>query len=149
MEDLGVGVDRDELQHLRDRLVSDVERHRLAIVEAAGHEFNVNSTPQLRQVLFDELGLTPQKKTKTGYSTDAASLEKLAGQHPIIEHLLAYREVEKLRSTYGDGLLAEVGPDGRIHATFHQTLARTGRLSSDQPNPHNTPHIESPAGREH
>ncbi|HEY9557657.1 MAG TPA: DNA polymerase I [Acidimicrobiales bacterium] len=147
MEDLGVGVDRDELQHLRDRLVSDVERHRLAIVEAAGHEFNVNSTPQLRQVLFDELGLTPQKKTKTGYSTDAASLEKLAGQHPIIEHLLAYREVEKLRSTYGDGLLAEVGPDGRIHATFNQTVARTGRLSSDQPNLHNIP-VRSELGRE-
>ena len=102
-------------------------------------EFNVNSTPQLREILFDKLGLTPQKKTKTGYSTDASSLEKLAGQHPIIDHLLAYREVEKLRSTYGDGLLAEVAPDGRIHATFNQTVARTGRLSSDQPNLHNIP----------
>ncbi|MGK2948379.1 MAG: DNA polymerase I [Acidimicrobiales bacterium] len=147
MEDLGVGVDRDELQRLRDRLVADVERHRTAIVEAAGHDFNVNSTLQLRQVLFDELGLTPQKKTKTGFSTDAASLEKLLGQHPIIEHLLAYREVEKLRSTYGDGLLHEVGPDGRIHATFNQTVARTGRLSSDQPNLHNIP-VRSELGRE-
>jgi DNA polymerase-1 len=147
MEDVGVGVDRQELQALRDRLVADVERHRLAIVEAAGHEFNVNSTPQLRQVLFDELGLVPQKKTKTGFSTDAASLEKLAGQHPIIDHLLAYREVEKLRSTYGDGLLQEVGPDGRIHATFNQTVARTGRLSSDQPNLHNIP-VRSELGRE-
>jgi len=147
MEDLGVGVDRAELQRLRDRLVADVERHRLAVVEAAGHDFNINSTPQLRQVLFDELGLAPQKKTKTGYSTDAASLEKLAGQHPIIEHLLAYREVEKLRSTYGDGLLAEVQPDGRIHATFNQTVARTGRLSSDQPNLHNIP-VRSELGRE-
>lgn len=147
MEDLGVGVDEAELRGLRDRLVADVERHRAAIVEAAGHEFNVNSTPQLRQVLFDELGLVPQKKTKTGFSTDAASLEKLAGQHPIIEHLLAYREVEKLRSTYGDGLLAEVGPDGRIHATFNQTVARTGRLSSDQPNLHNIP-VRSELGRE-
>jgi DNA polymerase-1 len=147
MEDLGVGVDEGELRGLRDRLVADVERHRAAIVEAAGHEFNVNSTPQLRQVLFDELGLVPQKKTKTGFSTDAASLEKLAGQHPIIEHLLAYREVEKLRSTYGDGLLAEVGPDGRIHATFNQTVARTGRLSSDQPNLHNIP-VRSELGRE-
>ena len=89
----------------------------------------------------------PQKKTKTGFSTDAASLEKLAGQHPIIEHLLAYREVEKLRSTYGDGLLQEVGPDGRIHATFNQTVARTGRLSSDQPNLHNIP-VRSELGRE-
>ena len=98
-------------------------------------------------MLFDELGLTPQKKTKTGFSTDAASLEKLAGQHPIIEHLLAYREVEKLRSTYGEGLLQEVGPDGRIHATFNQTVARTGRLSSDQPNLHNIP-VRSEEGRE-
>ena len=147
MEDLGVGVDVDELQRLRDRLVADVERHRAAIVEAAGREFNVNSTLQLREILFDELGLTPQKKTKTGFSTDAASLEKLLGQHPIIEHLLAYREVEKLRSTYGDGLLHEVGPDGRIHATFNQTVARTGRLSSDQPNLHNIP-VRSELGRE-
>ncbi len=147
MEDVGVGVDVGELRALRDRLVADVERHRLAIVEAAGHEFNVNSTPQLREVLFEELGLTPQKKTKTGFSTDAASLEKLVGQHPIIEHLLAYREVEKLRSTYGDGLLAEVAPDGRIHATFNQTVARTGRLSSDQPNLHNIP-VRSELGRE-
>ena len=107
----------------------------------------MNSTLQLREVLFDELGLTPQKKTKTGFSTDAASLEKLAGQHPIIEHLLAYREVEKLRSTYGDGLLQEIGPDGRIHATFNQTVARTGRLSSDQPNLHNIP-VRSELGRE-
>jgi DNA polymerase I len=147
MEDVGVGVDVDELRRLRDRLVADVERHRAAIVEAAGHEFNVNSTPQLRQVLFDELGLAPQKKTKTGYSTDAASLEKMAGQHPIVDHLLAYREVEKLRSTYGDGLLAEVGPDGRIHATFNQTVARTGRLSSDAPNLHNIP-VRTELGRE-
>ncbi len=89
----------------------------------------------------------PQKKTKTGFSTDAASLEKLQGQHPIIDHLLAYREVEKLRSTYGDGLLQEVGPDDRIHATFNQTVARTGRLSSDQPNLHNIP-VRSDLGRE-
>ncbi len=147
MEDLGVGVDRTELQSLRDRLVADCDRHRQAIVDAAGHDFNVNSTPQLRQVLFDELGLVPQKKTKTGFSTDAASLEKLQGQHPIIDHLLAYREVEKLRSTYGDGLLQEVGPDDRIHATFNQTVARTGRLSSDQPNLHNIP-VRSDLGRE-
>ncbi len=147
MEDIGIGVDVDELRALRDRLVADVERHRRAVVEAAGHEFNVNSTPQLRQVLFDELGLTPQKKTKTGFSTDAASLERMAGQHPIIDHLLAYREVEKLRSTYGDGLIAEVAADGRIHATFNQTVARTGRLSSDQPNLHNIP-VRSELGRE-
>jgi DNA polymerase-1 len=148
MEHVGVGVDPDELRALRDRLTAEVERLRQAIWDDAGvGEFNVNSTPQLREILFDKLGLTPQKKTKTGYSTDAASLEKLAGQHPIIDHLLAYREVEKLRSTYGDGLLAEVGPDRRIHATFNQTVARTGRLSSDQPNLHNIP-VRSEIGRE-
>jgi DNA polymerase-1 len=101
---------------------------------------------KLREILFDRLGLTPQKKTKTGFSTDAASLEKLRGQHPIIEHLLSYREVEKLRSTYGEGLLAEVAADGRIHATFNQTVARTGRLSSDAPNLHNIP-VRSEIGR--
>ena len=143
MEDAGVAVDRDELQRLRDRLVADVERHRAAIVEAAGHDFNVNSTLQLREVLFDELGLAPQKKTKTGFSTDAASLEKLAGQHPIIEHLLAYREVEKLRSTYGDGLLQEVGarrshprhlqPDRRAHRAGCRRTSRTSTTSRCAP----------------
>jgi DNA polymerase-1 len=146
MEHVGVGVDADELRRLRDELNAQVEAYRAQIYEDAGTEFNVNSTPQMREVLFDKLGLTPQKKTKTGYSTDAASLERLAGQHPIIEHLLAYREVEKLRSTYGDGLLAEVAADGRIHATFNQTVARTGRLSSDQPNLHNIP-VRSELGR--
>src|SRR6202041_3818811 len=103
--------------------------------------------PQLREVLFGKLGLAPQKKTKTGYSTDAQTLEKLRGEHPIIDTLLRYREVEKLRSTYGESLLAEVAPDGRIHATFNQTVARTGRLSSDQPNLHNIP-VRSDEGRE-
>jgi DNA polymerase-1 len=147
MEHAGVGVDASELRALRDRLTSEVDRLRQQVYDDAGTEFNVNSTPQMREILFDKLGLTPQKRTKTGYSTDASSLEKLAGQHPIIEHLLAYREVEKLRSTYGDGLLAEVAGDGRIHATFNQTVARTGRLSSDQPNLHNIP-VRSEIGRE-
>jgi DNA polymerase-1 len=147
MEHAGVGVDADELRALRDRLNAEVDDLRQQVYDDAGTEFNVNSTPQLREILFDKLGLTPQKRTKTGFSTDASSLEKLAGQHPIIEHLLAYREVEKLRSTYGDGLLAEVAADGRIHATFNQTVARTGRLSSDQPNLHNIP-VRSEIGRE-
>jgi len=147
MEHAGVGVDADELRGLRDRLNAEVDDLRQQVYDDAGTEFNVNSTPQLREILFDKLGLTPQKRTKTGFSTDASSLEKLAGQHPIIEHLLAYREVEKLRSTYGDGLLAEVADDGRIHATFNQTVARTGRLSSDQPNLHNIP-VRSEVGRE-
>ena len=147
MEHAGVGVDANELRALRDRLNAEVDSLRQQVYDDAGTDFNVNSTPQLREILFDKLGLSPQKRTKTGYSTDASSLEKLAGQHPIIEHLLAYREVEKLRSTYGDGLLAEVTDDGRIHATFNQTVARTGRLSSDQPNLHNIP-VRSEIGRE-
>src|SRR5262249_61588659 len=93
-------------------------------------------------------GYAPQKRTKTAFSTDAQSLEKLRDQWPeFIDPLLAYREVEKLRSTYGEGLLAEVAPDGRIHATLNQTVARTGRLSSDQPNLHNIP-IRSEEGRQ-
>ena len=146
MEDIGVGVDAAELKHLNDTLAAECAELTQAIWADAGEEFNVNSTLKLREILFDRLGLQPTKKTKTGYSTDAASLEKLAGQHPIIEHLLRYREVEKLRSTYGEGLLGEVQADGRIHAMFNQTVARTGRLSSDQPNLHNIP-VRSELGR--
>jgi DNA polymerase-1 len=146
MEHVGVGVDVEVLRRLTADLPAEAEAERAAIVRLAGEEFNVNSTPQLRTILFEKLGLTPQKRTKTGYSTDQATLEKLRGEHPIVEHLLRYREVEKLRSTYAEGLLAEVGPDGRIHATFNQTVARTGRLSSDAPNLHNIP-VRSEEGR--
>jgi DNA polymerase I len=146
MEDVGVGVDVDELRSLNERLGREAEELTRQIWEDAGEEFKINSTPQLRAVLYDRLGLAPQKRTKTGFSTDANTLEKLRGQHPIIEHLLRYREVEKLRSTYGEGLLAEVAPDGRIHATFNQTVARTGRLSSDRPNLHNIP-VRTEEGR--
>jgi DNA polymerase-1 len=114
--------------------------------ELAGGPFNVNSVPQLRSVLYERLGLTPLRKTKTGFSTDARTLELLRGQHPIIDTLLRYREVEKLRSTYGESLAAEIAPDGRIHATFRQTVARTGRLSSDRPNLHNIP-VRTEEGR--
>ncbi|CAB4667355.1 unannotated protein [freshwater metagenome] len=147
MEILGVGVDEGELRKLRDQLVARCDELRALIWADADEEFNVNSTVKLREILFEKLELTPQKKTKTGYSTDAATLEKLLGEHPIIEHLLAYREVEKLRSTYGEGLLTEIAADGRIHATFNQTVARTGRLSSDAPNLHNIP-VRSELGRE-
>jgi DNA polymerase I len=146
MEHLGVGVDRATLGSLITELTAETERLAEQIQLDAGERFNVNSTKALREILFDKLGLVPQKKTKTGYSTDAASLEKLVGEHPIVEHLLAYREVEKLRSTYGESLLAEVGPDGRIHATFNQTVARTGRLSSEHPNLHNIP-VRTELGR--
>jgi DNA polymerase-1 len=147
MEHVGVAVDADYLRELNTRLGVEALELEKAIQESAGRAFKVNSTPQLRAVLFDELGLAPQKKTKTGYSTDAASLEKLKGLHPIIEQLLRYREVEKLRSTYGEGLVNEVAEDGRIHATFNQTVARTGRLSSDQPNLHNIP-VRTDEGRQ-
>lgn len=147
MEDAGVGVDVTELTRMRDYLVGEVQRLESCIHDLAGHDFNVNSTKQLREVLFEELGLTPQKKTKTGYSTDAASLEKIRDQHEIVAVLLEYREVEKLRSTYGQGLLDVTDSDGRIRATFNQTVARTGRLSSEDPNLHNIP-VRTSLGRE-
>ncbi|HUR50361.1 MAG TPA: DNA polymerase I [Acidimicrobiales bacterium] len=146
MEETGIAVDAAYLKELSAGLTDEVRRLDVEIQELAGEPFKVNSTPQLREVLFVKLGLQPQKKTKTGFSTDAASLEKLVGQHPIIEKLLRYREVEKLRSTYGESLLSEVASDGRIHATFNQTVARTGRLSSDRPNLHNVP-IRTEEGR--
>jgi DNA polymerase-1 len=147
MEAVGVRVDADYLRGLVKALTDEARLLDAEIQELAGHAFVVNSTKQLRTVLFDELGLAPQKKTKTGYSTDAQSLEKLKGQHEIIDKLLRYREVEKLRSTYGESLLSEVAGDGRIHATFQQTVARTGRLSSDRPNLHNIP-IRTEEGRQ-
>jgi DNA polymerase-1 len=146
MEEVGIAVDVAELRRLNDTMKAECAELTQAIWDDAGEEFNVNSTPKLREILYERLQLAPGKKTKTGYSTDAASLEKLAGQHPIVDHLLRYRAVEKLRSTYGEGLLHEVAGDGRIHATFNQTVARTGRLSSDQPNLHNIP-VRSDEGR--
>ena len=146
MEHIGIGVDRSVLERIRDELDTEAEALRHQVLADAGRDINVNSPKQLAEVLFDDLGLTPTKRTKTGFSTDAQSLEKLRGEHPIVDHLLGYREVEKLRSTYGVGLLAEVGADERIRATFNQTVARTGRLSSDAPNLHNIP-VRSERGR--
>ena len=147
MEHVGIAVDVGELRQLNERLTADVERLSAELQAVVGRPFNLNSPVQLRDILYTEHGLAPQKKTKTGFSTDAATLEKLRGEWPeFIEPLLQYREVEKLRSTYGTGLLQEVAPDGRIHATFNQTVARTGRLSSDQPNLHNIP-VRSDEGR--
>ena len=146
MEHIGIGVDRAVLETIRDELDTEAEDLRREVLADAGRDINVNSPKQLAAVLFDDLGLTPTKRTKTGFSTDAQSLEKLRGEHPIVDHLLGYREVEKLRSTYGVGLLAEVGADERIRATFNQTVARTGRLSSDAPNLHNIP-VRSERGR--
>ena len=147
MEAAGIGVDRDELTRLRDRLTNDVYELEDEVRRLAGRDdLNVNSPKQLAEVLFEDLGLPPHRKTKTGYSTNAAALESLRDEHPIADRLLAYREVEKLRSTYGVGLLECVGPDDRIHATFNQTVARTGRLSSEDPNLHNIP-VRTEQGR--
>ena len=147
MEDIGVGVDLGELQALNTHLTNEARRLQQECYRAAGKEINLNSPTQLRVLLYEERKLAPGKKTKTGYSTDAQTLEKMAEEWPaFIEPLMAYREIDKLRGTYGEGLLNEVGPDHRIHATFNQTVARTGRLSSDQPNLHNIP-VRSEEGR--
>ena len=147
MEHLGIAVDRAALETIKTRLTAEAAELTEHLFGIAGKQFNVNSTNQLREILYEDRGLTPGKKTKTGYSTDAATLEKLHDEWPeFIGPLLRYREVEKLRSTYGEGLLAEVGPDSRIHATFNQTVARTGRLSSDRPNLHNIP-VRTDEGR--
>ncbi|HEY5108070.1 MAG TPA: DNA polymerase I [Acidimicrobiales bacterium] len=146
MEVVGIPVDRDVLRNIAVELTAECQTLEATMHELAGGPFNVNSVKQLRTVLYEDLALQPGRKTKTGYSTDARTLESLRGQHPIIEVLLRYREVEKLRSTYGETLAAEVAPDGRIHATFRQTVARTGRLSSDRPNLHNIP-VRTDEGR--
>jgi DNA polymerase-1 len=150
MEHVGVGVDADTLRSINARLTAEVESLAAELrIVAERDDLNLNSPTQLRALLYDEKGLSPQgvKKTKAGYSTDAQTLEKLKDLWPeFIVPLLRHREVEKLRGTYGEGLLHEVAPDGRIHATFNQTVARTGRLSSDQPNLHNIP-VRSDEGR--
>ncbi|MFZ9629025.1 MAG: DNA polymerase I [Ilumatobacteraceae bacterium] len=147
MEAVGIAVDTAELRRLNERLTAEVERLAAELQRVVGRPFNLNSPVQLREILYTERQLAPGKKTKTGYSTDAATLEKLRDQWPeFIDPLMAYREAEKLRGTYGTGLLAEVADDGRIHATFNQTVARTGRLSSDRPNLHNIP-VRSEEGR--
>lgn len=147
MEHVGIAVNRSALEDIKNKLTKETTDLAATLREIAGKDFNVNSPTQLREILYTEHGLTPGKKTKTGYSTDAATLEKLHDEWPeFIGPLLRFREVEKLRSTYGEGLLHEVQADGRIHATFHQTVARTGRLSSDKPNLHNIP-VRSDEGR--
>ena len=147
MESAGVRIDVAFLEELGKELGDECRRLEAEIHAHAGEQFNVNSTPQLRKVLFETLGLTPVKKTKTGPSTDADSLQKMADDHPIIESLLRYREVEKLRSTYADALPPLVHADGRIHATFNQVATTTGRISSEAPNLQNVP-VRTSTGRE-
>ncbi|MGC1419991.1 MAG: DNA polymerase I [Acidimicrobiales bacterium] len=139
MEARGIRVDVALLRTIAAEFTEEVATLSAQIQEVAGHEFKVNSPQQLQTVLFEELGLTAVKKIKSGYSTDASSLEAIQLEHPIIPLILRYREVDKLRGTYGAPLIDAVQGDGRIHATFHQTVARTGRLSSDNPNLHNIP----------
>ena len=147
MERDGIAVDVKQLSTINENLKAHVARLTTILHDLAGRPFNINSPTQLREILFEEKKLAPGKKTKTGFSTDAATLEKIRDQWPeFIDPLLEYREFEKLRSTYGQGLLDSVGADGRIHATFNQTVARTGRLSSDQPNLHNIP-VRSDEGK--
>jgi DNA polymerase I len=147
METNGIKIDREFLEHLSADLGQQCDALVLRIHAAAGEEFNVNSTPQLRTILFEKLGLVPVKKTKTGPSTDADSLQKMANDHPIIEDLLRYREVEKLRNTYADALPPLIAADGRIHATFKQIDTTTGRISSEAPNLQNVP-VRTSDGRE-
>ena len=147
MEHVGIGVDRPRLASIAARLDAAVGSLADELHRVAGRPINLNSPTQLRQLLYEDRGLAPGKKTKTGYSTDAATLERLAPEWPeFIVPLLRYRELEKLRSTYGSGLLDSIAGDGRIHATFNQMVARTGRLSSDAPNLHNIP-VRTEEGR--
>jgi DNA polymerase I len=147
MEAAGVRIDVAFLEDLGKELGDECRRLEAEIHRHAGEQFNVNSTPQLRKILFENLGLTPVKKTKTGPSTDADSLQKMAEDHPIVETLLRYREVEKLRGTYADALPPLVQADGRIHATFNQVATTTGRISSESPNLQNVP-VRTSSGRE-
>lgn len=147
MERVGFRLDRDGLSKYSEALSSELVHAETAIYSAAGHTFNINSPKQLGTVLFDELMLPHGKKTKSGYSTNADVLEELRPVHPIIDMILYYRKIAKLKSTYCDGLLAIETPDGRIHTTFKQTMTLTGRLSSAEPNLQNIP-VKTELGRE-
>ncbi len=139
MEDAGLGVDTTVLAGLAEELGAEMTRLRGEIVDLAGVGFNVDSPKQLGEILFDKLGLPTGKRTKTGYSTDAKVLVSLAASYPICTKVLEYREMAKLKSTYIDALPRLVGEDGRLHTTFNQTVAATGRLSSRNPNLQNIP----------
>lgn len=139
MEKEGIAVRRDELQSYGDALTGRIRELEQSIHEKAGCEFNINSPKQLGEVLFEKMGLKGGKKTKTGYSTAADILEKLAPDHPIVEEILEYRGLTKLKSTYADGLADYIGEDGRIHTSFNQTITATGRISSTEPNLQNIP----------
>jgi DNA polymerase-1 len=140
MEDVGVKIDREQLQAYGKDLSIQAQALQEEIYDLAGQEFNIQSPKQLGEVLFEKLGLPPLKKTKTGYSTNAEVLEQLKNYHPIIGKILEYRQLTKLLSTYVEGLGKVISPnDGRIHSHFQQTVTATGRLSSTEPNLQNIP----------
>ena len=139
MEAAGFFVDRKALYDFGESLNDGIAQPQQSIWNHAGHEFNINSPKQLGAVLFDELLLPYGKKTKTGWSTNADVLEKLQGKHPIVDEVLEYRMLTKLKSTYADGLLKVISEDGRIHTNFQMTVTATGRLSSTEPNLQNIP----------
>ena len=146
IENTGFMVDTDGLAYYGSELKTRMDEAEKGIYAFAGHEFNVNSPKQLGTVLFEELMLPHFKKTQSGYSTNAEVLEKLSPYHPIIDLILYYRKMAKLKSTYCDGLLDAVSSDGRVHTTFRQTLTKTGRLSSTEPNLQNIP-VRTEEGR--
>ena len=139
MEASGFYVDRKALYDFGESLNDGIAQMQAGIWAHAGHEFNINSPKQLGEVLFEELMLPSGKKTKSGWSTNADVLEKLRDKHPIIGEILEYRMLTKLKSTYADGLLKVIAPDGRIHTNFQMTVTATGRLSSTEPNLQNIP----------
>ncbi len=139
MEQEGVLVKPQELKEYGDALTGRIGELEASIWEKAGVKFNINSPKQLGEVLFGTLQLPGGKKTKTGYSTAADVLDKLAPEHPIVDEILEYRTLTKLKSTYADGLAAYIGDDNRIHTTFNQTITATGRISSTEPNLQNIP----------
>ena len=147
MEHIGMKVDSEGIEQFGIKLEGRLGDITAEIYRMAGGEFNINSPKQLGKVLFEDLRLPVRKKTKTGYSTNSDVLESLIGEHPIIERIMEYRQLSKLKSTYCDGLLKTVCSDGRIHTTFNQTETRTGRISSLEPNLQNIP-IRQETGRE-
>ena len=139
MEKAGISIDRKQLEQFSDMLSQRIADCETLIYGYSDGPFNINSTRQLGELLFEKLGLPPVKKTKTGYSTNADVLEKLKGKHPIIPAIMDYRMLTKLKSTYADGLIKVIGEDGRIHTTFQNLVTATGRLSSTEPNLQNIP----------
>ncbi len=139
METEGFLIDRNALADFGTMLSGKIDLSQKRIYELAGEEFNINSTAQLGRILFEKLGLPPDKKTRRGYSTSADVLEKLRDKHPIVEEILQYRQLTKLKSTYVDGFMKLIPADCRIHTSFQNTVTATGRLSSTEPNLQNIP----------